>query len=160
MKIVLEKEHEWLGRLVGEWSYEAEAATGSDAPPERSTGREIVRSLGGLWIVGQGEGEIAGGGIGETILTLGYDTVRGRFAGTFIGTMMSYLWVYDGELDPAGNALTLNTEGPSFTAEGEMARYEDVIRFESDDHRLFTSRCMGGDGKWHEVMTMSYRRIG
>ena len=45
-------------------------------------------------------------------MTLGYDPVQKRFVGTFIGSMMTHMWIYNGTLDAAGKVLTLDTEGP------------------------------------------------
>jgi Protein of unknown function (DUF1579) len=78
--------------------------------------------------------------------------------GTFIRSMMTHLWVYDGELDRAGNKLTLDAEGPSFTEGGKPAKYRDAIEFKSDDHRVLTSHVLGDDGQWHGFMTAHYRR--
>jgi hypothetical protein len=72
--------------------------------------------------------------------------------------MMTHLWVYDGSLDATERVLTLNAEGPSFVAEGKTAKYQDVIEFESEDHRTLTSRTLGDDGQWHQFMTAHYRR--
>ena len=52
------------------------------------------------------------------IMTLGYDPQKKRFVGTWIGSMMTYLWVYDGELDASGKVLTLNAEGPNMQVAG------------------------------------------
>jgi hypothetical protein len=100
-----------------------------------------------------------GGGTAKTIMTLGYDPQKQRFVGTFIGSMMTYLWVYEGSLDAAGKVLTLDAEGPSFApgAQG-MAKYKDAIEFLTDDHRTLTSRMLGPDGQWQEFMTAHYRR--
>jgi hypothetical protein len=35
MKIELQKEHQWLQKLVGEWTYEAECAMELGKPPEK-----------------------------------------------------------------------------------------------------------------------------
>ena len=91
-------------------------------------------------------------------MTLGYDPARKRFVGTFIGSMMTHLWVYDGALDAAGKVLTLDAEGPTSPAEGKMAKYQDIIEFKSDDHRVLSSQMLGDDGKWHHFMTANYRR--
>src|SRR5262245_54079441 len=107
-----QREHQWLQRLVGEWACEMEAVMEPGKPTERSRGTESVRSLGGLWVVGEGRGEMPGGGTATTMLTLGFDPQRGRYVGTWIGSMMGHLWVYDGSLDPAEKVLTLNAEGP------------------------------------------------
>jgi hypothetical protein len=153
-----QKEHAWLQKLVGEWTFEAESLMGPGQPAGRSQGSERVRSLGGLWVLAEGCGEMPGGGSGTTLIALGYDPARKRFVGTFLGSMMTHLWVYDGELDPTGKVLTLDTEGPSFTDEGKMVKYKDVIEIRSDDHRVLSSLALGDDGTWHRFMTANYRR--
>jgi hypothetical protein len=153
-----QKEHHWLQKLVGEWAYEHQCSMGPDQPPAKCTGTETVRSIGGLWVVCEGRGDMPGGGTATTLMTLGYDPAKKRYVGTFLGSMMTHLWLYDGSLDPAGKVLTLDTEGPSFAAEGKMTRYQDVIAFQSDDHRTLSSRMLGDDGKWHSFMTANYRR--
>jgi len=112
--------------------------------------------LGGLWAVCDGTGEMPGGGTGYTIMTLGYDPARGRFVGSFIGSMMTHFWLYDGEL--SGNVLTLDAEGPSFTDPTKMAKYQDIIEIISDDHRTLSSQVLGEDGAWTKFMTAHYRR--
>jgi hypothetical protein len=92
------------------------------------------------------------------VLTLGYDPQKQRFVGTWVGSMMAYLWVYDGELDAAQRVLTLNSDGPSMSGDGSMAKYRETIEFENDDHRVFTSRALGDDGSWQQLMTATYRR--
>jgi hypothetical protein len=117
-----------------------------------------VRSLGGLWILAEGQSQMPDGSPATMIMTLGYDPQRKRFVGTFIGSMMTHLWVYDGGLDAAEKVLSLNTEGPDMAAEGKMATFRDVIEFKSDDHRVLRSHMLGDDGKWREVVTAHYRR--
>lgn len=158
MKTELPKEHQWLEKLAGEWTYEAEATMKSGEAPVKSTGTEIVRSLGGLWMVAEGQGEMPGCGAATTMMTLGYDPQKKRYVGTWIGSMMTHLWVYDGALDEAGSVLTLDTEGPSMAGDGKMAKYQDVIEYKSDDHRILASQVLGEDGKWRRFMTAHYRR--
>ncbi|MBD2434815.1 MULTISPECIES: DUF1579 domain-containing protein [Fischerella] len=158
MKTEPQHEHHWLQKLVGEWTYETEATMKPDTPPERFGGIERVRSLGGLWVLAEGQGEMPGCGTATTMITLGYDPQKKRYVGTWIGSMMTYLWVYDGEMDTAEKVLTLNADGPDMTGEGKIAKYKDVIEFKSDDHRLLTSHVLGDDGQWHKFMTTDYRR--
>jgi hypothetical protein len=154
-----QKEHQWLKKLLGEWTYEGEAAMGPGQAPSKTTGIERVRPLGGLWVVAEGEGEMPGGGAAKTLITLGYDPRNKRYVSTWVGSMMTHLWVCDGSLDAAGKALTLNCEGPDFEAEGKRTtKYKDVIEFKSDDHRTLTATMLGGDGKWRHLMTTHYRR--
>jgi hypothetical protein len=108
MKTEPRKEHQWLQKLVGEWMIETEASMGSDEPPESAWGIERVRSLGGVWILAEGEGEMPGGGHATTLMTLGYDPQKQRYVGTWTGSTMTPLWGYDGELDAAERVLTLN----------------------------------------------------
>ena len=155
-----QKEHRWLQRLVGEWTMEAEMSMGPDQPPMTSRGRERVRSLGELWTIGEGTGESPGGGTHESIMTLGYDPQTKRFVGTFIASVMTHLWPYNGTLDAAGKVLTLDSEGPSFAGDGTMAKYQDIFEFQSDDHRTLSSQFLGPDGQWVPFMKAHYRRTG
>ncbi|MBW4655987.1 MAG: DUF1579 domain-containing protein [Kaiparowitsia implicata GSE-PSE-MK54-09C] len=150
-----QKEHQWLQQLLGEWTYEVEGMTEPDQPMETSTGTESVRSVGGLWVVAEGQGEMCGT-LATTIMTLGYSPQKQRFVGTWIGSMMTHLWIYDGELDAAERVLTLHSEGPSMAGEGKMGQYKDVIEFKSPDHRVLNSFCMGDDGQWQQFMTANY----
>jgi hypothetical protein len=127
-------------------------------PPEKFEGLESVRSLGGLWVVCEGRGEMPGGGMATTLMTLGYDPQKERYVGTWVGSMMTYLWVYDGSLDSEQNVLALNAEGPSCADDGKLAKFKDQIEIKSDDHRVLTSHMLGDDGKWYEFMRANYRR--
>jgi hypothetical protein len=152
-----QKEHEWLQKLVGEWTMEDEP--GAEPSPSNGQWTETMRSIGGLWIVGESRGGMPGGGDPATmIITLGYDPQKQRFVGTFIGSMMTNMWVYEGTLD--GNVLTLDTEGPSMDKEnaGKIVKYQDRIELKSDDHRVLTSQLRGEDGEWKVFMTAHYRR--
>lgn len=158
MKIEPRKEHEWLNQLLGDWTYEHEACMAPDGSNVKATGVESVRSLGGLWVLCEGQFNMPDGGMGITQMTLGYDPAKKRYVGTFIGSMMTYLWVYDGELDAAAKVLTLDAEGPSFAGDGKMVKYQDIIEFKDANHRTLTSQTLGEDGKWNHFMTAHYRR--
>jgi hypothetical protein len=153
-----QKEHEWLHKLVGEWTFEVEASMEPGCAPGHFQGSESVRSLGGLWIVAEGQGEMPGGGAATTMMTLGYDPQKKRYLGTWVGSMMTHLWIYDGALDATGRVLALDTEGPGMTVEGKMTKFKDVIELKSDDHRVLTSHMLAEDGEWHHFMTAHYRR--
>ena len=152
-------EHRWLQRLVGEWTCEVEGVMGPDQPPEKSTGTESVRSLGGLWTLGEGRSVMPDGGAMTSLMTLGYDPQKKKYVGTWIGSMMTKLWVYEGTVDPSGKTLTLSTEGPSCADGGKTtAKFQDIIEFKSDDHRVLTSDFQDQDGNWQKFMTAHYRR--
>ncbi len=130
---------------------------GSDQPPMKMTGGETVRSFGGLWTIGEGKGD-APDGTCDSIMTLGYDPQTKRFVGTFVASATTHLWLYNGTLDGTGSKLVLDSEGPSFSGDGTMARYQDIIEFLSDDHRTLSSQVLGADGEWQPFMKAHYRR--
>jgi Protein of unknown function (DUF1579) len=153
-----QKEHRWLEQLVGDWTFEGEALMAPDQPPAKATGTETVRSLGGLWTIAEGQGDMPGCGPATTILTLGYDRAKKRFVGTFIASMMTNMFSYVGTLDASQKVLTLETEGPSMTDPAKMAKYRDIIEIKSANERTLTSRLLGDDGNWHQFMSATYRR--
>lgn len=158
MKSEPQPEHQWLQKLVGEWTCEGEMIMKPDQPPVTWKGTESVRSLGGLWIVAESRGEMPGGGEAVNVMTLGYDPRKERYVGTFVGSVMTHMWVYAGQVDVSGNTLMLDTEGPGMSGDGATAKYQDVIEFKSDDHRILASQTVGEDGKWNRFMTAHYRR--
>jgi hypothetical protein len=153
MNVELTPEHVWLQKLVGEWVQD------NDGAENGTNWVESVRSLNGTWVVAEGHGEMPeNGGPATTMMTLGYDLQKKRVVGTWIGSMMSNLWIYDGELDAEGKKLTLDSEGPSFTDDGTIGKYKDVIDFVSDDERTLTSLTQEADGSWKQFMVATYRR--
>jgi hypothetical protein len=159
MEAKIEKEHQWLQQLVGEWTFEHEAVMGEGKEPMKMTGAESVRSVGGVWIIAEGQWAMPGGGDNTMILTLGYDPDQKKFVGTWLGSMMTYLWVYEGQLDAARNVLTLDTVGPNMEPGGSgMAQFKERIEIKADGTRLFSSSMLGSDGKWNQFMSGTYRR--
>ncbi|MGH8849268.1 MAG: DUF1579 domain-containing protein [Polaromonas sp.] len=144
---------------MGDWTSEAEMAMGPDKPPTKCTGTESVRPLGDLWVLCEGRGEMPGGGMANMLMTLGYDPQKKAFIGSWVGSMMTHMWVYHGALDEAKKVLTLDTEGPSFTGDGKLARYRDTITIKSKDERVLTSHTLQDDGTWKGFMTATYRRV-
>ncbi|MEO5926395.1 MAG: DUF1579 domain-containing protein [Bryobacteraceae bacterium] len=157
MKAEINKEHEWLNKLVGDWTYEAEGTMGPGQPKVRSSGSESIRSLGGIWIVADGWGRVPGENPATMLLTLGYDPQIKKYVGTWIGTTLAYLWVYRGSLK--GNVLTLEAEGPSLTGDGALSKYRDVIEVSDHDTRVMKSHVLDEGGSWRCLVTSHYRRV-
>ncbi len=158
MQVDIRPEHYWLSNLMGEWTMEAEMDMGSDMPVSSTHGKEVVRCLGEAWIVCDGEGEMSGCGMGLSQLTLGFDPHKKCFVGTFVSSMMTFLWVYEnGQLDDAGKTLTLETTGPSFSGQA-MARYQDIIEIVDQGHRTLKSQFLDENEVWQHFMTAHYYR--
>jgi hypothetical protein len=153
------KEHRWLLRMVGEWSFEGECMMGPDQPPMKGSGSESVSQLGDLWIVSSGTIGMPDGSPHRMQLTLGFDPQKDLFVGTWVGSMMSHLWVYEGKLDAARKVLTLDCEGPDMSGAGGTAKYQDIYELVDNDHRILRSRMQGPDGAWMQFMEAHYRRV-
>ncbi|MBW9053730.1 DUF1579 domain-containing protein [Rhizobium mesosinicum] len=147
------KEHSFLERMVGQWAVNAPDMTG------QKPWEETVRSLQGIWFVAEGSGEMTDGKQATTILTLGYDPSKGKYVGSWIGSMMDYMWTYEGEVEPSGNVLSLYTRGPAFDGSG-LADYREQIIFLDEDVRTFTSSTREPDGTWKQFMEARYTRKG
>ncbi len=151
-------EHGFLQKLVGTWDVTSEMS--GETPWV-----ETVRSLHGIWFIAEGTGDMPsgdggeGGGAATTMLTLGFDAAKGKYVGTWLGSMMDNLWVYEGDVEPDGKTLNLYTIGPSMSGEG-MADYREQIIFLTDDHRIFNSSARQPDGSWKQFMEAHYRRKG
>ncbi|SMF47940.1 Protein of unknown function [Xaviernesmea oryzae] len=145
--------HAFLERMVGTWDVRS-PDMGSD-----ETWVEVCRSLNGIWFVAEGNGNMPGSGQPvTTVLTLGYDPARGKYVGSWIGSMMNHMWVYEGELSDDGNTLSLYTTGPDFADPGKTGEYREQIVFAGDDHRVFNSSARQADGTWKQFMEAHYER--
>ncbi|QYU70346.1 DUF1579 family protein [Leptolyngbya sp. 15MV] len=149
-------EHGWLHRMLGDWTWEHEG-TMPDGSTARGRGVERVRALGPYWVIGEGEGEMPGGGGMNWKVTLGFNAQTKRFTGTWVGSMMGWLCLYDGALSEDGMTLPLENEGPAFDGNG-LARYRDTVILEQDGTRRLTSEVQGKDGAWTQFMTGTFRR--
>lgn len=154
------KQHAWLQKLVGEWVFESDMPAKPGEKPKKFKGKERVSSMGGLWVLLNGSGEMPGGGKATMLMTVGYDSAKKKFVGSWVGSMMHNMWVYEGELK--GKVLTLNTVGPSWTKEGKVqpgksAKYRDVITVEGPNKRRLDSFVQAGS-KWMPIMSARYTR--
>lgn len=154
MKAEPEEAHRWLEQLHGDWQVRT-----SGVPETGTPWTEHVRSLQGLWVVCESQGTMPDGKFGQTLMTIGYNPETRRFVGTWVGSMMNHLWIYDGELEPDGLTLSLYSDGPDFDAPGKLARYRDAITLDGQSRRLLTAHVMTHDGTWKELMTAEYTRL-
>lgn len=152
-------EHAWLQNLVGVWETTSEMFMGPDQPPMVSHGREVVRSLDGLWATGEGTANMPDGTAMTYISALGYDVSFKEYRGCWFASMSSHLWKQTGTLSADGKTMTLLCEGPHMEKDGETAMYRDVLLLVDADTRKMMSAGQNEDGSWSEFMTVTYRRV-
>ncbi len=152
-----QKEHEWLQQFVGNWEIESEGSAGPDQPPVKSTGTMACRMLGGFWVVNEMQADMMGTPM-NGVQTIGYDPATKKYIGTWVDSMMNYMWQYAGSVDETGKILTLEAEGPNFAGAGKLAKYRDIYEFKSADHVIVTSSMLGEDGKWTAFMKGTMKR--
>jgi hypothetical protein len=152
-----QKEHEWLHQFVGEWESESEASMGPGQPAMKCKGTMKSRMLGGFWVVSDMTSDMMGMQM-TAIQTVGYDPSSKKYVGTWVDSMINYMWKYEGTIDESGKILTLAAEGPNFMLEGKLSKFRDVYEFKSRDHIVVTSSMQGDDGKWVTFMTGNIRR--
>jgi hypothetical protein len=151
------KEHEWLKKFVGDWTGEGKAEMPGVPGVATCTNTETVKSFGGFWIQSEMKGKFGPMEMSGQ-MTVGYDPEKKKYVGTWIDTMSSFMWKYEGTLSDDGKTLTLESTGPSCVEPGKMAKYKDVTEFKSDDHKVFSSWMEGADGKWTRIMTMECKK--
>jgi hypothetical protein len=151
------EEHQWLQQFAGEWETEAEASMGPGQPPMKCKGKATSRMLGGFWVVTESEGDMHGVTI-QAVQTIGYDAEKKKYVGTWIDSMVNYMWDYEGSVDSTGKKLTLEAEGPNFMTGGKSTKFRDTYEFKSQDHIEATSSMLGDDGEWVQFMTGQMRR--
>ncbi len=154
------KEHEWLQRFLGEWQATGESPATGDQPASTWTSTERFRQIGPLWLQSDAESTMPDGTPASMQLTLGYNSQRQKFVGTWLGSMMDFLWVYEGELSSDGNTLTLNTQGPDMSEgqPGPLTPYRDIHVFVDDRHRILRSEMQDASGNWVQFMEVDYYR--
>lgn len=159
MKADIVDEHRWLEQLAGKWSVTFDMPSGTGEQPSEGAWIDETRSLGGAWIVSEMTGVMPDGSTATNIMALGYDPAKKRYVGSFVSSVMTCLWVYEGTLDETGKVLTLDCEGPDFENTGTTAHYQDIITIKDANTRNFSSRTQNADGTWKPVMSSDYNRI-
>jgi hypothetical protein len=154
---VPQMEHAWLQQFVGEWDTTSEATMAPGQPAMKFTGTMNSRMLGGFWVVSETKNEIMGLTV-SAIQTIGYDPQSKKYVGTFVDSMQSYLWKYQGSVDPTGKILTLEADGPDFTVPGKTRKYRDVYEFKSKNAILMSAMMQADDGKWITFMRGDFER--
>lgn len=151
------KEHELLKQFAGEWTAVAETVPAPGEEALKCVGTETAKMVGGYWLVSNGQAEMMGMQT-SSVLSIGYDPNKKKYIGTFLCSMDSTLWTYEGTMDESGKKLTLMTEGPSPLDPTQKAVFREVLELKDQDHKSFTSYMKTEDGNWQKFVTVEYER--
>lgn len=150
-------QHHWLDPLVGNWSFEHDCKM-PDGSTNKTSGKMVGRSLGGLWLICESSGGNDASDRWTSIMTVGFDPAKDHYVGTFVGSMMSNIWHYEGRVDASGKRLPLKSEGPKFDGSG-MCPYRDTIEMVDENTWLLISELQTDDGNWIKFMTGTHTRV-
>ena len=152
-----EKEHAFLKKFAGRWTTQSDCVMGPGLPPMKMTSTINARMIGEFWVVSEVNNSSMGKKV-TALQTIGFDATKKRYVGTWIDSMLGHLWHYTGSVDPTGQILTLEAEGPNFMTGKGTTIFRDIYEFKSDDHILATSLAKDENGKWVQFVTAHSKR--
>ena len=151
------KEHEVLKTLAGEWDCTTKFAAAPGQEPTASKAKESARLIaGGLFLVYDVEGEMMGAkftGHG----TMGYDTQKKEYTGSWVDSMATGVYFIHGTYDPKTKTFTETMEG-SDPASGQPMKMKMVQEIKDNDSRVTKFMMNGPDGKEMQIGTLEYKR--
>ena len=150
------EQHRWLEQLVGDWRVAQECSMPDG--PKQTVSEMTCRMIGGLWLVSENKGKTPEGGDWTCIMTLGFDPKQEAYVGTFVGSMMTQLWQYKGQVDESGKRLPLSARGPSMDGTRE-ANYRDSVEIISADQWRFSSEIEQENGEWMQLLNGTHTRV-
>ena len=145
---------DFLEQFEGAWSTTAKGDDGE------ASGGSLVhcKPVGRMWMVMEHSG-MMGGTKFSAIQTLGYDAEKKRFFGSWVDSMMSFTWQYEGVLDESGKKIILNATGPDMTDPKKVRDYRDAYEFVSDNEVTATSQIKNDAGEWETMMQATMKRV-
>ena len=154
-----QKEHEWLQKFVGEWETTTKGKAGPDQPAMEIKGKISSRQVGRLWVINEMRADLGTSRM-HGVQTIGYDPKKKKYVGTWVDSMMNFMWKYEGSVDESGNKINLDARGPaSMAADGKPALYRDSYEFKTPDLIIVTSSVQNEDGEWVAFMTGEAKRV-
>jgi hypothetical protein len=143
-------EHRKLKELEGTW--DAVMKMGSEESKAVAT---YKMDLGGLWLVSDFQGEVAGQKFSGKGLD-GYDPIRKKYIGMWVDSMSTSPVTSEGTYDSEGRVLTMIGEGPG--PDRQPTKYKTTTEHKDKDTMLFTMYGTGPDGQEGAMFTITYKR--
>jgi Protein of unknown function (DUF1579) len=140
------KEHDHLKRLVGTWDAETEFGTGT---------MTYKMGLGGLWLVGDFEGEFGGMKFqGKSLDT--YDSATKKYRSVWADSFSTAPRIMEGNLDKDDKVMTLTGEGRG--PDGMTTKYKSITEIKDADTVNFSLFMVDKDGKEQPLVKITYKR--
>jgi hypothetical protein len=141
-------EHDMLKTLVGTW--DATVKYGD----QESKGTMVYKlELGGMWLVGNYEGEFGGTKFqGKSLDT--YDPLKKKYVNIWVDSMSARHMTFEGTFDKDKGMLTMFGEGIGM--DGKPVKYKEVTHYKDNDTMVFTMSTVG-DGD-NPQLTITYKR--
>ncbi len=150
---------EFLKQFEGTWATISKSPDAGDQPEAGQKAIMKSRAVGNRWIVNEHSGQV-GGMYFEAVQSIGYDSKKKQFIGTWIDSVLSHTWHYTGSNDTTGKKLTLEAEGPDWTDQTKMRQYRDIYEFKSENEIAATSQMMNDKGEWQTFLTATMTKSG
>ena len=148
---------DWLRQFEGSWATVAKSPAIGDYPEMVSKGIVTSKVIGESWVVNEHRGQC-----GETpfnaIQTIGYSK-QDSFTGSWVDSIMHYMWQYSGTLDESKNRLTLNANGPDLTDPKKTRKYRDIFEIQSPTEILTLSQMLNDNDQWQTLSEGTMTKI-
>jgi hypothetical protein len=140
------QQHDHLKRLVGAWDAETASGTGT---------MTYKMGLGGLWLIGDFEGEFGGMKFhGKGLDT--YDAGTKKYRSVWVDSFSAAPRIMEGSLDKEGKVMTMHGKGPG--AGDKPAKYKSITEIKDADTVNFGLFMVEKDGKEQPLVNITYKR--
>jgi hypothetical protein len=140
------KEHDHLERLVGTWDAETESGKGT---------MTYKMGLGGLWLIGDFEGEFGGMKFQGKFLDT-YDPATKKYRSIWVDSFSTAPRIMEGNFDKDNKVMTMTGEGP--WQQGKTAKFKSITEIKDADTVNFSLFMVDKDGKEQPMVKITYKR--
>jgi hypothetical protein len=131
-------------------------------PPKQATGfeprfakRTKEFRLGGLWLIGDFEGEFGGMKFQGKFLDT-YDPATKKYRSIWVDSFSTAPRIMEGNLDKDNKVMTMTGEGP--WQQGKTAKFKSITEIKDADTVNFSLFMVDKDGKEQPMVKITYKR--
>jgi hypothetical protein len=147
--------HQLLAGLEGCWTTRTKAWMGPDQPPVEASGTcEQKMILGGRYLQQEYTGVMMGEPFSGFNL-IGFDNQRQKFVSTWIDTMSTGIYYFEGQADAAG---TITQEGSYEDPDKGPATWRSVTRFVDENTLVYEMYLIPAGGPAEKMSEMTVSR--